>query len=156
MEAPLLLQEPGNANLFKEAAVESKKLWKIAGPVIFTTICQYSLGAITQTFMGHVGTLELAAVSVENSVIAGFSFGIMVKLAIVLLSNTKRNHKILSLYTLGSVIVVVVVVTTVVVVIIIIIIIFFLIFLSSFSSSSWLFLSSHLRAMEETAVQTNK
>jgi len=57
---------------------ESKKLWYLAGPAIFTTLCQYSLGAITQLLAGHVGTLDLAAVSVENSVIAGFSFGIMV------------------------------------------------------------------------------
>lgn len=40
-------------------------------------MCQYSLGAITQLLAGHVGTPDLAAVSVENSVIAGFSFGIM-------------------------------------------------------------------------------
>ncbi|KAJ7953560.1 Protein DETOXIFICATION [Quillaja saponaria] len=62
----------------REFWIESKKLWYLAGPAIFTSICQYSLGAITQLFTGHVGTLALAAVSVENSVIAGFSFGIMV------------------------------------------------------------------------------
>ncbi|KAJ4826737.1 hypothetical protein Tsubulata_048843 [Turnera subulata] len=53
------------------------KLWYLAGPAIFTSVCQYSLGAVTQVFAGHVGTLQLAAVSVENSVIAGFSFGAM-------------------------------------------------------------------------------
>ncbi|PIM98345.1 putative membrane protein, predicted efflux pump [Handroanthus impetiginosus] len=37
----------------------------------------YSLGAFTQTFAGHVGTLELAAFSIENSVIAGLSLGIL-------------------------------------------------------------------------------
>ncbi|XP_048137499.1 protein DETOXIFICATION 29-like isoform X2 [Rhodamnia argentea] len=58
-------------------AKESKKLWFLAGPAIFTFICRYSLGAITQVFAGHVGTLELAAVSIENSVIAGFSLGVM-------------------------------------------------------------------------------
>ncbi|CAN1795120.1 Protein DETOXIFICATION 29 [Linum perenne] len=57
--------------------IETKKLWWLAGPAVFTTLCQYSLGAITQVFAGHIGTLELAAVSVENSVIAGFSFGVM-------------------------------------------------------------------------------
>ena len=46
---------------------ESRKLWYISGP------------AITQTFAGHLGDLELAAVSIENSVIAGLSFGIMVR-----------------------------------------------------------------------------
>ncbi|XP_070016100.1 protein DETOXIFICATION 29-like [Nicotiana sylvestris] len=67
----------GIQDFFREFSVESKKLWYLAGPAIFTSLCQYSLGAVTQTFAGHVGTLELAAVSVENSVIAGFSFGVM-------------------------------------------------------------------------------
>ncbi|KAG8366048.1 hypothetical protein BUALT_Bualt17G0035500 [Buddleja alternifolia] len=67
-----------DARKFYDAFVkESKKLWYLAGPAIFTSICQYSLGAITQTFSGHVGTLDLAAFSIENSVIAGLSFGIM-------------------------------------------------------------------------------
>ncbi|XP_062024149.1 protein DETOXIFICATION 33 [Rosa rugosa] len=57
--------------------IESQKLWKIAGPAIFTALCQYSLGALTQTFTGFVGELELAAVSVENSVVAGLAFGVM-------------------------------------------------------------------------------
>ncbi|KAH6758953.1 MATE efflux family protein [Perilla frutescens var. frutescens] len=61
----------------EEFGAESKTLWKISGPAIFTYICQYSLGALTQTFAGQVGELELAAVSVENSVIAGLVFGAM-------------------------------------------------------------------------------
>ncbi|PON70181.1 Multi antimicrobial extrusion protein [Parasponia andersonii] len=63
--------------LVKEFGHESKRLWKLAGPAIFTSICQYSLGALTQTFAGLIGELELAAVSIENSVIAGLAFGIM-------------------------------------------------------------------------------
>ncbi|CAI9761740.1 unnamed protein product [Fraxinus pennsylvanica] len=62
---------------FEQFWIESKKLWYLAAPAIFTTLCQYSLGAITQTLAGHIGTLELAAVSIENSVIAGFSLGVM-------------------------------------------------------------------------------
>ncbi|XP_068312897.1 protein DETOXIFICATION 33-like isoform X1 [Pyrus communis] len=61
----------------KQFGIESKRLWKIAGPAIFTALCQYSLGALTQTFAGFVGDLELAAVSIENSVIAGLAFGVM-------------------------------------------------------------------------------
>ncbi|WCJ38527.1 MATE efflux family protein [Euphorbia peplus] len=64
-------------DFFREFGKESKKLWFLAGPAMFTSLCQYSLGAVTQTFAGQVGTLDLAAISVENSVIAGFSFGIM-------------------------------------------------------------------------------
>ena len=68
----------GFRDFLREYHKESKKLWYLAGPAIFTSLCQYSLGAITQVFSGQVGTLDLAAVSIENSVIAGFSFGIMV------------------------------------------------------------------------------
>ncbi|XP_065851218.1 protein DETOXIFICATION 29-like [Euphorbia lathyris] len=69
------INDPGDFVL--EFAKESKKLWFLAAPAIFTSICQYSLGAVTQTFAGQVGTLDLAAISVENLVIAGFSFGAM-------------------------------------------------------------------------------
>ncbi|KAI3733269.1 hypothetical protein L1987_64489 [Smallanthus sonchifolius] len=67
----------GPRELFTHFRIESNKLWYLAGPAIFTSVCRYSLGAVTQTFAGHVGTLDLAAFSVENSVIAGFSLGIM-------------------------------------------------------------------------------
>lgn len=67
----------GVLDFFREFKRESKKLWFLAGPAIFTSICQYSLGAVTQIFAGQVGTIDLAAVSIENSVIAGFSFGIL-------------------------------------------------------------------------------
>lgn len=65
----------GFVSAFKE---ESGKLWFLAGPAIFTSLCQYSLGAFTQTFAGHVSTLDLAAFSIENSVIACLSLGLMV------------------------------------------------------------------------------
>ncbi|XP_057973022.1 protein DETOXIFICATION 33 isoform X2 [Malania oleifera] len=83
METPLLKSHSDGADegkpvsLVRKTGIESKKLWKLAGPAIFTSICQYSLGALTQTFAGFVGELELAAVSVENSVIAGLAFGVM-------------------------------------------------------------------------------
>ncbi|KAL4559446.1 hypothetical protein LXL04_031584 [Taraxacum kok-saghyz] len=67
----------GAKDFFVQFGVESKKLWYLAAPAIFMSVSQYLLGAITQTFAGHVGTLELAAFSIENSVIAGFSLGIL-------------------------------------------------------------------------------
>jgi MATE family multidrug resistance protein len=85
VETPLLTNNHSNHedhekpfSHVKEFGRESKTLWKLAGPAIFTSICQYSLGALTQTFAGLVGEIELAAVSVENSVIAGLAFGVMV------------------------------------------------------------------------------
>ncbi|MED6147787.1 hypothetical protein PIB30_046971 [Stylosanthes scabra] len=89
MDTPLLLDgnsgNPSNygdenekpLSLVKRFGFESKKLWKIAGPAIITALCQYSLGALTITFTGLVDELDLAAVSVQTSVIAGLAFGIM-------------------------------------------------------------------------------
>ncbi|XP_031483541.1 protein DETOXIFICATION 33-like [Nymphaea colorata] len=77
MEKPLLGSSHGDVGLWGRSLIESRKLWHIAGPAIFTSICNYSLGALTQTFTGQVGKLELAAVSMENSVIAGWGFGFL-------------------------------------------------------------------------------
>ncbi|CAN6459861.1 unnamed protein product [Victoria cruziana] len=77
MEKPLLGSSHGDGGLWRRSVVESRKLWQIAGPAIFTSICNYSLGALTQTFTGRLGKLELAAVSMENSVVAGWVFGFL-------------------------------------------------------------------------------
>ncbi|KAH9606180.1 hypothetical protein KSS87_009510 [Heliosperma pusillum] len=82
---------------------ESKKLWHIAGPAIFTAISQYSMGALTQTFAGQIGELELAAVSMENSVIAGLAFGVMLGMGSALETLCGQafgagKHKMLGIY----------------------------------------------------------
>lgn len=61
----------------REAAAENRRLWALAGPTIFTSVAQYSLGGITQIFAGHLTTLDLDAVSVQNMVIGGLAYGIM-------------------------------------------------------------------------------
>lgn len=68
----------GAGDFFREFSSEAKKLWYLAGPSIFTIVCQYSISAVTQIFAGHLGTLELAAVSVQAFVIATFAFGLLV------------------------------------------------------------------------------
>ncbi|KAL3501139.1 hypothetical protein ACH5RR_035588 [Cinchona calisaya] len=65
------------ADFLKEFYIELKKVWYLAGPSIFTSVCQYGLGAFTQIFAGQLGTVQLATISVENSVIAGFGYGIL-------------------------------------------------------------------------------
>ncbi|OVA18639.1 Multi antimicrobial extrusion protein [Macleaya cordata] len=56
---------------------ESKKMWGIAGPAILTAVSQFSIGFVTVAFIGHLGDLELAAVSVVQNVIEGFVYGVM-------------------------------------------------------------------------------
>ncbi|KAF5754084.1 putative multi antimicrobial extrusion protein [Helianthus annuus] len=67
----------GVGDFCREFYVEFKRLWYLAGPVIFTSLCQYTIGATTQLFAGQLGTIQLAATSVENSIIAGFSYSIL-------------------------------------------------------------------------------
>ncbi|XP_043709573.1 protein DETOXIFICATION 33-like [Telopea speciosissima] len=56
---------------------ESKKMWHIAGPAILTAVTQFSIGFVTVAFVGHLGQVELAAVSVVQNVIEGFVYGVM-------------------------------------------------------------------------------
>ncbi|KAG2666157.1 hypothetical protein I3760_15G042700 [Carya illinoinensis] len=58
--------------------IETKKLWKIVGPAIFSRVVSYSMNVITQAFAGHLGEVELAAISIANTVVVGFNFGLLV------------------------------------------------------------------------------
>ncbi|EXC09723.1 Protein TRANSPARENT TESTA 12 [Morus notabilis] len=67
--------------LTRRVWIESKKLWHIVGPAIFSRIASYSMLVITQAFAGHLGDLELAAISISNNVIVGFDFGLLLGMA---------------------------------------------------------------------------
>ncbi|CAL5384027.1 unnamed protein product [Camellia sinensis] len=61
--------------------IESKKLWDIVGPSILNRVATYSMNVITQAFAGHLGDVELAALSIANNVIVGFNFGLLLGMA---------------------------------------------------------------------------
>ncbi|KAG6620229.1 hypothetical protein I3842_Q075200 [Carya illinoinensis] len=61
--------------------IESKKLWYIAGPAIFSRVVNFSMNVITQVFAGHLGEVEFAALSIGLNVILGFSFGFLLGMA---------------------------------------------------------------------------
>ncbi|KAI3966639.1 hypothetical protein MKW92_030382 [Papaver armeniacum] len=61
--------------------VESKKLWYIAGPSIVIRLSSNSVLVVTQAFAGHLGELELAAVSICVTVVVGFTFGLLLGMA---------------------------------------------------------------------------
>ena len=56
---------------------EYKTLWQIAGPVILTGVFQFLIGFVTVAFVGHIGKVELAAVSIVIGVIEGLGFGLL-------------------------------------------------------------------------------
>lgn len=67
-----------NGKLMKKCMDESKKTWEIAAPAILTSVAQFSLSFVTAAFVGHLGAVELAAVSIVDNVLEGFVYGIMV------------------------------------------------------------------------------
>lgn len=56
---------------------ESRLLWHIAFPAILTAVFQFSIGFVTVGFVGHIGEVELAAVTVVENVIEGFAYGVL-------------------------------------------------------------------------------
>ncbi|XP_047326633.1 protein DETOXIFICATION 35 [Impatiens glandulifera] len=94
MEAtPLLVNDSGEPELINEEGdyralesfkelrkmfwIESVKVWKIAGPIIVTVLCQYGTNSATNIFVGHMGDIQLSSVSIALSVINMFAFGFM-------------------------------------------------------------------------------
>ncbi|KAL2324559.1 hypothetical protein Fmac_023617 [Flemingia macrophylla] len=84
-DAPLLgapkISDYAEVKGWKEARevfwIETKKIWEIALPIVFNIWCQFGVNSVTNIFVGHLGELELSAVSLINSVIGTFAFGFM-------------------------------------------------------------------------------
>ncbi|KAF5178594.1 Detoxification-like protein [Thalictrum thalictroides] len=56
---------------------ESKKMWGISGSAILIAVTQFSIKLVTLRFVGHFGNVEFAAVSVVQSVIECFVYGVL-------------------------------------------------------------------------------
>ncbi|KAJ4970409.1 hypothetical protein NE237_003508 [Protea cynaroides] len=67
-EVPLL-EEGSEGSVIQRIWVESKKIWQIAGPAIFSRVALYAMTLIIQAFAGHLGNLDLAAISIASTVI---------------------------------------------------------------------------------------
>ncbi|XP_028769418.1 protein DETOXIFICATION 27-like isoform X1 [Neltuma alba] len=87
---PLLLQDhplpptiplKDGQDLAQRVWIESKKLWHVVGPSIFSRLLSYSVFILTQASAGHLGELELASMSIVINVILGFDVGLMLGMA---------------------------------------------------------------------------
>ncbi|KAH7520487.1 hypothetical protein FEM48_Zijuj08G0149000 [Ziziphus jujuba var. spinosa] len=77
--------------LARRVWIESKKLWDIVGPAIFSRIASYSMFAITQAFAGHLDVAELAGVVSIWLIPVHFSFAIQFPLQTFLQSQLKNS-----------------------------------------------------------------
>ncbi|PKI45589.1 hypothetical protein CRG98_033905 [Punica granatum] len=90
----------GEPPLGRRAWRETKKLWYILGPSIFSRVASYTMNLVTQAFAGHLGEVELAAMSIAITVITGFSFGLLLGMASALETlcgqafGAKRYHEL--------------------------------------------------------------
>ena len=62
----------------KEIREEAKKQLWLAGPMIFVSVFQFSLQIISLMFVGHLGELFLAAMSLSTSIVNATGFNVMV------------------------------------------------------------------------------
>ncbi|XP_010499856.1 PREDICTED: protein DETOXIFICATION 21-like [Camelina sativa] len=78
--------------------IESKKLWAVAAPAIFSRFSTFGISLVTQAFIGHLGPTELAAYSITFTVLLRFSNGILLGMASALETlcgqayGAKQNH----------------------------------------------------------------
>ncbi|CAO2830581.1 unnamed protein product [Amaranthus hypochondriacus] len=87
--------------IIKRGWVESKKLWHVVGPSIISRLCSYTMFVVTQSFAGHLGDLELAAVSVGCNVIVGLNFGLLLGMASALETLCGQAYGAKKYYMLG-------------------------------------------------------
>ena len=57
---------------------ETLKLWRVAGPLALQIMCHFGIESLATVFVGHIGNLELSAVSVSLSIIGTFTYGFLV------------------------------------------------------------------------------
>ncbi|KAF8395555.1 hypothetical protein HHK36_019503 [Tetracentron sinense] len=69
--------EENEEKLLKRVWIESKKLWIVAGPAIFSRLSMFGLFVIAQAFIGHIGNTEMAALSLVFHVLVRFSIGVL-------------------------------------------------------------------------------
>jgi len=80
----LLLKKPEEENEQEELSLgkrvwnETKLMWVVAAPAIFTRFSTFGIQIISQAFVGHIGSRELAAFALVFTVLIRFANGILV------------------------------------------------------------------------------
>ncbi|XP_027350612.1 protein DETOXIFICATION 21-like [Abrus precatorius] len=67
--------------LLKRMWNESKVMWVVAAPAIFTRFSTFGINVISQAFVGHIGSTELAAFALVFTVLIRFANGILLGMA---------------------------------------------------------------------------
>ena len=71
-------EKEDESSLTKKVWKESKLMWIVAAPAIFTRFSTFGLNIISQAFIGHIGPRELAAFALVFTVLIRFANGVLV------------------------------------------------------------------------------
>ncbi|XP_068660644.1 protein DETOXIFICATION 21-like [Aristolochia californica] len=93
----------GKESLKQRLWTETKKLWIVAGPAIFTRFSTFGISVISQAFIGHIGSTELAAYALVSTVLFRFCNGILLGMSSALetlcgQAYGARQHHMLGIY----------------------------------------------------------
>lgn len=72
-------EEEGRSDLKWRIWDESKKIWRVAAPGILARVSSFGLLVVTQSFIGHISELDLAAYALVQSLTVRFVNGILVR-----------------------------------------------------------------------------
>ncbi|OVA15274.1 Multi antimicrobial extrusion protein [Macleaya cordata] len=78
---PLLIEtnegnkEDDDGHLVGRICVESKKIWHISGPAIFSRVAMFSMTVITQAFAGYLSDLDMLGVASGLETLCGQAYG---------------------------------------------------------------------------------
>jgi MATE family multidrug resistance protein len=64
--------------LVSQSWEESRLLWRLTFPVLLAEVFQFSIGFVTTAFVGHLGDVELAAVTVAENILDTSAYGLLV------------------------------------------------------------------------------
>ncbi|XP_058205171.1 protein DETOXIFICATION 24-like [Rhododendron vialii] len=70
-------EEEGRSDLKWRIWVESKKIWRVAAPGILARVTSFGLLVVTQSFIGHISELDLAAYALVQTLTERFVMGIL-------------------------------------------------------------------------------
>ena len=80
-------EEEEGLSLVRRVWEESKLMWIVAAPAIFTRASTFGIQVISQAFVGHIGSRELAAFALVFTVLIRFANGVLVRFSVFYLDN---------------------------------------------------------------------
>ncbi|XVF42691.1 hypothetical protein PTKIN_Ptkin01aG0384900 [Pterospermum kingtungense] len=71
-------EEENKSDLKTRVWVETKKIWRVAFPSMLARVTAFGMIIVTQSFLGHIGEVELAAYALVQSIFVRFINGILI------------------------------------------------------------------------------